>query len=519
MTIISGTCTRVLNPGVQQNRDNSTKISNNLNGVSNKVITNELPSALNANKNDLIKNIFESITKFTALPDNLITQGQYQEKSSHISGEANHTSNNIAQLRQELPSSLTFYNEKLNAALNDFSGDDSNTKSDVNVALNRYHGDPNKSESARKRFETFLILRKAVKDNIPINDSYSLEKLNKLTKSFATTIAKNGFDLDSVVAGSSKSGVGKLKKFQQTCTDLVNLSKLNNKVEFSFNKQLSEVISGHVTKYETGKLITGDVINNIFRPSLEQHQDMWVQTDKSNLEPIDAIESRIQHECLVLDLLKGNAKKEGDPLSPTAESPDPTEPSSAHPEKPLQAQPIINITYAPVNININNPTASPDVANKDVEVNLIREKKNSKPQGTSSQNDDVIDGRQKKKSTFTNTNPADIKNEDSEQYDVPDGHLVSADIINTAGQGEQTNSPTGGRPVSGMDASTGMDDGVDGGTGSFDGTVSTADNRTGGGRPLSGKDVSTGMDDGVDGVDGVDGGTGSFDSADSTADN
>ncbi len=152
MTKIADASTKVLIPKVQHYGANSTLLSEGLNGVSNTLITNKSPAASNANKNDLVKHISEGIENINIQKQNFSNvYGPHQTKSPHVAAGTDKSE----ECREELPSSHTFYTEKLNTALEDVRNGSSKKNSHVDKALKRYYTDTNQSDTARKRFEFF----------------------------------------------------------------------------------------------------------------------------------------------------------------------------------------------------------------------------------------------------------------------------------------------------------------------------------------------------------------------------
>ncbi|HGF0772674.1 TPA: hypothetical protein ACF7ZB_005096, partial [Kluyvera georgiana] len=202
----------------------------------------------------------------------------------------------------------------------------------------------NSEPRAMKCVEDFMVMRHEIKSRLAPDDSKALKELNNVTKSFISSIAKNGVRMDSPAAGSSKN-YSELKKHEAICNNLVALDKYSQQSSgLSYNVEIANrihesLINEGVSQDEYVQVM--DNVDHIFRNSIaEQNSSLSIINRSRNLSPFEQAQTRLGQESITFDLLRNALADIAQPKADDAANPGPGPEIEMGPSN----QPGINIT-------------------------------------------------------------------------------------------------------------------------------------------------------------------------------
>lgn len=197
---------------------------------------------------------------------------------------------------------------------------------------------------AMKYVEDFMVMRHEIKSRLAPDDSKTLNELNNVTKSFISTIARNGVGMDSAAAGSSKN-YSELKKHEAICSKIVVLDEQSQQSSgLSYNVEISNRISESLTNAgltQDEYVQVMDSVHNIFRDSIsEQNSILSAINRSSHLSSFEQAQTRLGQESITFDLLRNALADIAQPKADDAANPGPGPEIEMGPSN----QPGINIT-------------------------------------------------------------------------------------------------------------------------------------------------------------------------------
>ncbi|WP_279051184.1 hypothetical protein [Cedecea davisae] len=376
----------------QNESANKTTLGDNLNGVKN---TDAMPGRLNIKQasvtdilsfissdkmqwrdNCTVKIVNNDVTPVSNAAPQHVEEANIDEASSTLTDAAFKQA--IGKALSELPSDEDFISQKQYDAKADLidSYKETNTKNEEKK-FNKFIGlmtnfSGHEEHRAVRCVNDFLMIRKEIKDSLQPEESAKRNELDKLTRKFISIVSKNGLGIDSLAAGSMKSGEAKLREFRNVCNKLVGLSNVDNgKTDLTFNRQIADKIKIALSRSglsEEQQKQVFDKSSELFRDAQAEHKDMHSSISGAPLSIFEQVQNKLHHESIIFDLLNNRLSEMMDD-KPVVDDLKNNTPAAGPATQPGQT--IYNITIDnSIHTNINDGmNTTPPLKVDDVNIN------------------------------------------------------------------------------------------------------------------------------------------------------
>ncbi len=221
------------------------------------------------------------------------------------------------------------------------------------------------NSKALKCVEDFMTIRHEIKSRLSPDDSKTRAELDKVTRSFISSIVKNGVGVNSPAAGSSKHADA-LNKHKQICSRLIALDKQSSALSYNVeiaNRIGESLIKAGLTQDECAEVMAS--ANNLFRDSIEENDSILSTINRSNhLSSFEQTQTRLGQESITFDLLKNAladlAKPKADDATDSGPGPEVKVEPSKEPGVNITINAPFNFTYHEGNKGSESPGTAPE---------------------------------------------------------------------------------------------------------------------------------------------------------------